>query len=176
MKKDEFNERIRIIRNDLGLTQEQFGKPLGCDWFAIRDLESGKKRVTPKLIAEIEDIYSINSRWFLTGNGQMHLKPTPSKQSEKTSHGSAILCNAKDTATVEDFPLYPIKGFRLRQQLPEKEEAEYQMACQTLENDALVRKIVLTLGDMPMEKRSEVLSIAEEKKLLSQLMQERAAK
>ena len=158
VKKDEFNERIRQIREHLGVTQEEFGRPLGLDWFSVRDLESGKKRVTPALIVSIEKNHSINSHWMLTGEGNMILSEDKNSVAEK-----------------KESPFNPVSGLRFRQSLPEKEEAEYQEACQTLESDDLIRKIVLTLGDMPLEKRREVLSIAKEKKLLSQLMKERAA-
>lgn len=55
----------------MNLTQEEFGSPLGLSWFNVRDLESGKKKVTPQLAEELEKNYSINMRWLLTGDGEM---------------------------------------------------------------------------------------------------------
>ena len=158
VKRDEFNERIRQIRERLDVTQEEFGRPLGLDWFSVRDLESGKKRVTPALIVNIEINHSINSHWMLTGEGNMFLK-------EGEIEGSPYL-----------YKLTVPTGTQIRKPLfTPAELEELQTAIKAVERDSLIRKIVVTLEDMPLEKRREVLSIAEEKKLLSQLMKERAA-
>jgi DNA-binding XRE family transcriptional regulator len=68
--------RLKQARESLGLTQEEFAHSIGLDkWFAVRDMESGKKIVTPEIAQEIERIHFINLRWLLTGREEMYLPP-----------------------------------------------------------------------------------------------------
>lgn len=41
------------------------------EWYALRDIESGKKKLTPEIALDIEKKYSISFRWLLTGDGEM---------------------------------------------------------------------------------------------------------
>lgn len=53
------------------MTQTAFAEPLGFKYFKIKDMEADKLKVTPEIAEAIEEKYSINLRWLLTGKGQM---------------------------------------------------------------------------------------------------------
>lgn len=64
-------ERIKKVREILGLTQEAFGERLGFKQAKIKDIEIGKQKVTPEIALDIEGKYSFSFRWLLTGQGEM---------------------------------------------------------------------------------------------------------
>jgi phage repressor protein C with HTH and peptisase S24 domain len=63
--------RLKEIRKKLNLTQSEIGDKLGIPWSRIKDMESGKQKVSPELAELIEDKFSINGWWLLTGKGEM---------------------------------------------------------------------------------------------------------
>jgi DNA-binding XRE family transcriptional regulator len=70
---NEYAIRIKEARNSLDMTQKSFATPLNLKWDNIKDLETGRKNLTPELARKIEEIYSINLRWLITGQGSMFL-------------------------------------------------------------------------------------------------------
>ena len=72
--KNESAQRLKSVREYYKLTQSDFGDKIGLSWFQVRDLESGKKKLTPELAYEIERKYSVDFRWLLTGEGSIHRK------------------------------------------------------------------------------------------------------
>jgi DNA-binding XRE family transcriptional regulator len=47
-------ERIKRIRTEMGLTQEQFGKKIGYAAGTIRNIETGQNKITPRVEKAIE--------------------------------------------------------------------------------------------------------------------------
>jgi DNA-binding XRE family transcriptional regulator len=64
-------ERLKKIRNDLSLTQAELANILGFEWHKIKDIETGKQKLTPELAKKIEDLFSVNGWWLLTGQEQL---------------------------------------------------------------------------------------------------------
>lgn len=62
-------ERIKLIRKDLGLTQEAFGEPLGISKGHISDVEKGKKNLSTSAIELLKVRFAINEHWWQTGEG-----------------------------------------------------------------------------------------------------------
>lgn len=65
------NERIRILRKYLGLTQDKLGKIIGLEWYQIKDIEAGKVKVSPMIAKILHYEVGANIEWILTGNGNM---------------------------------------------------------------------------------------------------------
>lgn len=59
--------RIKDVRKSLCMTQTEFGKKIGLKWYKIKDLESGRLRVTEDIAKKINGDYGINYRWILFG-------------------------------------------------------------------------------------------------------------
>lgn len=68
------SERLKKAREHLGLTQKELGEKLGFQWHKIKDIESGKLKLTPEIAENIDNFYSIDGWWLLTGKGKMLLK------------------------------------------------------------------------------------------------------
>ncbi len=62
-------ERVRKIRNDLGLTAEKFGKQLGVGKTAISNIENGKRNLTEQMIKAICREYNASYDWLMYENG-----------------------------------------------------------------------------------------------------------
>jgi transcriptional regulator with XRE-family HTH domain len=79
------NDRLKQVRDKTGLTQSEFGQYLGLSQGNIKDIEIGRKKVTPEIALEIESIYGVDFKWLLTGvdkgggAGRVHPSPVDPK-------------------------------------------------------------------------------------------------
>lgn len=78
------SERIKLIRKDLNLSQELFGKKLGVTKTTISRLEKGINNVTEQMIISICREFNINEDWLRNGTGEM-LKPTTNDKLKQLS-------------------------------------------------------------------------------------------
>lgn len=68
------NERIRFLREKLGLSRSAFGKMLGVSGDVINNLERGRVEIKEPIIKLICSEFSINETWLKSGIGEMELK------------------------------------------------------------------------------------------------------
>lgn len=68
------NERLKIIRQELDLSQESFGKSINLSRSHIASLENGLRELTDRTISDICRIYNVNENWLRTGKGDMFLQ------------------------------------------------------------------------------------------------------
>lgn len=66
------NTRIKEIRLNSNLTQQQFADKLGIKRGAIANYEIGRNTPIDAVISLICDKFDINEEWLRTGNGEMH--------------------------------------------------------------------------------------------------------
>lgn len=69
-------ERIKILRKNMGMTLDEFSKPLGVCKSAISKIELGRNKLASQMAATICKQYSVNEKWLLTGEGDMYKKPS----------------------------------------------------------------------------------------------------
>lgn len=65
------NQRLKKLRLELKLNQEQFGKKLGVTGTAISRLEKGERNITTQMIKSICREFNVNSLWLVEGKGEM---------------------------------------------------------------------------------------------------------
>lgn len=65
------NERIKQLRQALGLSGEKFGEKIGLKRSSISQLETGTNRITEQVIQSICLAYNVNENWLRTGDGDM---------------------------------------------------------------------------------------------------------
>ena len=68
------NERLKELRNYLGLSQEAFGESVGVTKAAISRIESGINSLSDRMILSIVTQHNVNEDWLRTGNGEMFNK------------------------------------------------------------------------------------------------------
>ncbi len=74
-------DRIRKVRKDRGLTQEQFAKNIGYSMIQIHYAESGKIIPSNDFLRAVAVKYRISFNWLLTGEGEekSEFKPVDKK-------------------------------------------------------------------------------------------------
>lgn len=65
------NNRLKQLRNELGLTLEKFGEHLGVTKTTISRLEKGERNVTEQMFVSICREFNVNELWLRTGKGEM---------------------------------------------------------------------------------------------------------
>lgn len=66
---DNMGERFKLIRKEMGLSQEAFGKRLKVTTSSISRIESGINNPSDRTIALVCTEFGINEEWLRTGNG-----------------------------------------------------------------------------------------------------------
>lgn len=67
------NERVKEVRQALGLSQQEFGSRIGIKISAMSYLESGKSRLTESNAILICKEFNVSREWLLNGAGEMFL-------------------------------------------------------------------------------------------------------
>ena len=65
------NERIRVLRGELGLTLVQLGEVLGITAAAVSSIETGKSSVTDRTRSAIVREFGVSELWLRTGEGEI---------------------------------------------------------------------------------------------------------
>lgn len=73
------NQRIKIVRKNLGLTLEEFGKTVGVTKGAMSAIETGKRGVTNQMRISICQNFHVNEAWLRTGDGDPFVKDEEGK-------------------------------------------------------------------------------------------------
>lgn len=67
----DINERIRLLRESVSLTQEEFGKRLGVSRSVIKNLDYKKTKPKDLFIEHLCNTFKVNHEWLETGKGDM---------------------------------------------------------------------------------------------------------
>ena len=65
------NTRIKLIRDTLKLSQEEFGEAIGIKRSGVSNIESGQRSVSERHIKLLKSAYNVNEHWLRTGEGEM---------------------------------------------------------------------------------------------------------
>ena len=74
------NERIKLLRKELGLTLEQFGNQFGVTKMTISLIENEVNNVTDQMVRSICREFDVEEEWLRYGTGQRRV---PLSRSEK---------------------------------------------------------------------------------------------
>lgn len=69
------NERIRFLREKIGLSRAAFGERIGVSGDVINNLERGRVEVKEHIIKLISSEYGISEEWLRTGVEPMKTQP-----------------------------------------------------------------------------------------------------
>ena len=70
------NERIKKLRQTLGLSQDEFGRRLGVTRGAVTNIELNKVDPKPLFVDLICREFNVNENWLRTGEGDMFIQRT----------------------------------------------------------------------------------------------------
>ena len=68
------NERLKELRKELKLSQEEMGSRLGVTRGAISRLENGSNNLTPSMVKSICREFNVNEEWLTSGTGSMYIE------------------------------------------------------------------------------------------------------
>ena len=68
------NERVRKVRDALGLTQVKFAEAISISAGYIAGLEVGNRKVNDRIIRLISTSFNVREEWLKTGEGSMFLE------------------------------------------------------------------------------------------------------
>lgn len=63
--------RLKLLRKELQLTQEEFAKSIGLGKSSIAMIETGERTLLDRHIKLICTLWNVNPNWLVYGNGQM---------------------------------------------------------------------------------------------------------
>ncbi len=70
------NERLKELRKNIGITQQDFADKLGLKRNTIATYEIGKATPSDRVISDICSKYNVNEDWLRNGQGDMFRKPS----------------------------------------------------------------------------------------------------
>lgn len=73
-------ERLKALRKELRLTQQEFADRVGISRGNIGAYEVGKNAPSDAVISLICREFHVNEEWFRTGNGEMFVEETPDEE------------------------------------------------------------------------------------------------
>lgn len=95
------NARLRLIRKQLGMTQEQLAQRLGIGKAALSMIETGKASLSTRNKNILVQDFNINIEWLDTGKGRMFLaEPDLTAYTHRTDN----------TVPLQSVPLYSMEG------------------------------------------------------------------
>lgn len=68
------NERLKKLRKELDMTQQEFAEGIGIKRNTIATYESGRNEPIDAVISLICTKYNVNENWLRTGKGDMFVK------------------------------------------------------------------------------------------------------
>lgn len=91
------NERIRLLRKELGLNQSDFGNKIGVKQGTVAGYESGARTPLDAVVSSICREFVVNEEWLRTGEGEMFEQMT---EQQKLLKYTGMLLKDKDSAIV----------------------------------------------------------------------------
>ena len=68
------NERLKKLRRELGLTQQEFADKIGVKRNSLANYETGRNTPIDAIIVSICREFNVNEDWLRTGKGNMFIK------------------------------------------------------------------------------------------------------
>lgn len=84
-------ERFKKVREYLDLKQEEMANIFDFKWHKIKDIEIGKQKVSIELAELVEEKFSINGWWLLTGKGNMLIDENSKTSNVNVNNSNNIL-------------------------------------------------------------------------------------
>jgi len=105
MKK--IGDRLRKLRQTLGLSQASFAQELGVKQRTVSNWETGRNEPSIETLTLISSLWAVNPTWLLTGEGPMFReKEEPPPAREDSSEGlSPELLRALSHPTIRNIAL-----------------------------------------------------------------------
>lgn len=85
--------RIKLLRKKLGLTQQEFADKINLKRVTITAYEVGNQKLTDRPIADIVKTFGVSEQWLRTGEGEMFPSPANSSGDEFAKYAEQLLAS-----------------------------------------------------------------------------------
>ncbi|SCW57444.1 DNA-binding transcriptional regulator, XRE-family HTH domain [Paenibacillus tianmuensis] len=99
------HNRIKAVREYLGLSQREFGEQLGVSRDVISNLEYNRVQPRELLLKHICKLYSVSETWLETGQGEMFVD----KKNQNKKLDEAVAIFKKLHPDFQDYALEQLK-------------------------------------------------------------------
>lgn len=106
-------DRIKDVRNEIGISQKLFGVGIGIADSYVSEIESGKKVPSLTILLAIEYKYGVSMDWLKTGKGGKYIKEGAYLTDEELS----ILKTLRKKKELHAFVLLLIEKFKNKKEL-----------------------------------------------------------
>jgi len=72
-------DRMKLIRDKIGLTQKKLCETIGIPENRIKTIETGRTKISIEIALALEQYFNFSFKWVLTGIGDMFLEVTEPK-------------------------------------------------------------------------------------------------
>ena len=86
-------KRLKVLRHELELNQDQFSKRLGMAQYSYANIESGKTQIRDRHINLICSTFNVNEEWLRTGKGDMFGEQLTERLGKEVAK---MFCNGDD--------------------------------------------------------------------------------
>jgi transcriptional regulator with XRE-family HTH domain len=76
------NERLALVRKTLKLTQREVAEKISVATGFVASMETGDRRVNPRIMKLISSTYNVSLQWLETGEGEMFYTDTENEIEE----------------------------------------------------------------------------------------------
>lgn len=73
------SERLKFLRDELGLNQTEFSDKLNVTSTTISKIEKGQRNLTDRMMNDICREFMVNKEWLMNGTGDMFISTTMDK-------------------------------------------------------------------------------------------------
>ena len=104
------NDRLKQVRKDSGLTQQQFADSLNVSRNYVALWEIGQREPSDRTISDICRVYGVNEVWLKTGVGEMKL-PMPLDQQLAQIFADVQVSDEERARLVKAFASLPPEAY-----------------------------------------------------------------
>lgn len=83
MRANTVGERVKKIRQELGLKQVEFSQSILISQGFLAEIETGKKNPSPRVVFTLCQKYGINPKWLVDGKGNKRTNDVSPTEDEK---------------------------------------------------------------------------------------------
>ncbi|WP_165937530.1 XRE family transcriptional regulator [Antarcticimicrobium sediminis] len=119
------HNKIKVIRANSGMTQDDFASALGVKPSKVRDIESGRQRVNDEFLTKLVEIFPVDMNWLFSGRSDDLEAPSISPADGNKPLPGQVRINSQEYSTIGVFDVDAAAGNGI---IPVSEAASDMMA------------------------------------------------
>jgi transcriptional regulator with XRE-family HTH domain len=97
----EIRDRLKEIRQNLGLTQVKFAERIAVSTSHLAGMELGVKTINDRILRLISSEFNVDEHWLKTGEGEMYNKSSDANLSKMNSLFKSLSPDFQETALLQ---------------------------------------------------------------------------